>query len=153
MKCMSILIATVEQEVYRDTANMVIVPSIEGELAIMPGHAPLLASLRPGEIRIDCVRDQGCPSEGGCSTCRTDYMVVFGGFLEVQPDAIIILADAIERAKDIDEARAKQSVEQAKQMLSSSDKEQASKAMLDLEIAIAQLSVVRRNKKNPLMKP
>jgi len=150
---MSILIATVEQEVYRDTANMVIVPSVEGELAIMPGHTPLLASLRPGEIRIDCVSDQGCPSENGCSTCRTDYMVVFGGFLEVQPDAIIILADAIERAKDIDEARAKQSVEQAKQMLRSSDKEQASKAMLELELAIAKLRVARRNRKFPLMKP
>ncbi len=150
---MSILIATVEQEVYRGTANMVIIPSVGGELAIMPGHAPLLASLRPGEVRIDCVADQGCPSDGGCSTCRVDYMVVFGGYVEVQPDGVIILADAIEHAKDIDEARAKQAVEQAKQMLRSSNQEKANKAMLDLEVAIAQLRVVRRNRKHSLMKP
>jgi len=146
MKCMSILIATVEQEVYRGTASMVIVPSVDGEIAIMPGHAPLLATLRPGEVRIDCVDDKGCP-------CRTDDMVVFGGYVEVQPDGIIILADAIERAKDIDEARAKQAVVQAKGVLRSSDLEKASKAMLDLELAIAKLRVVRRKRKHPLMKP
>jgi len=146
MKCMSILIATVEQEVYRGTASMVIVPSVDGEIAIMPGHAPLLATLRPGEVRIDCVDDQGCP-------CRTDDMVVFGGYVEVQPDGIIILADAIERARDIDEARAQKAVVHAKEALRSSDLEKASKAMLELELAIAKLRVVRRNKKNPLMKP
>jgi len=146
MKCMRILIATVEQEVYRGTASMVVVPSVDGEIAIMPGHAPLLATLRPGEVRIDCVDDQGCP-------CQTDDMVVFGGYVEVQPDGIIILADAIERAKDIDESKAKQAAEQAKQMLRSSSQEKASKAMLDLELAIAQLRVVRRNRKHPLMNP
>ncbi len=146
MKCMSILIATVEQEVYRGTASMVIVPSVDGEIAIMPGHAPLLATLRPGEVRIDCVDDKGCP-------CRTDDMVVFGGYVEVQPDGVIILADAIERAKDIDEARAKKAVVQAKEVLRSSDLEKASKAMLELELAIAKLRVVRRNRKHPLMKP
>jgi len=125
---------------------MVIVPSVDGEIAIMPGHAPLLATLRPGEVRIDCVDDKGCP-------CRTDDMVVFGGYVEVQPDGVIILADAIERAKDIDEARAKKAVVQAKEVLRSSDLEKASKAMLELELAIAKLRVVRRNRKHPLMKP
>ncbi|MDQ6996753.1 MAG: ATP synthase F1 subunit epsilon [Mariprofundus sp.] len=146
MKCMSILIVTVEQEVYRGTASMVIVPSVDGEIAIMPGHAPLLATLRPGEVRIDCVDDKGCP-------CRMDDMVVFGGYVEVQPDGIIILADAIERAKDIDEARAKEAFVQSKEVLRSSDLEKASKAMLDLELAIAKLRVVRRNRKQSLMKP
>jgi len=146
MKCMSILIATVEQEVYRGTARLVVVPSVDGEIAIMPGHAPLLATLRPGEVRIDCIDDKGCP-------CQTDDMVVFGGYVEVQPDGVIILADAIERAKDIDEARAKQAVVEAKGVLRSSDVEKASKAMLDLELAIAKLRVARRNRKHSLMKP
>ncbi len=145
MKCMSILIATVEQEVYRGTASKVVVPSVDGEIAIMPGHAPLLASLRPGEVRIDCVDDQGCP-------CRMDDMVVFGGFLEVQPDGVIILADAIERAKDIDEARAKQTVVQSKEVLRSPDLEKASRALLDLELAVAKLRVIRRNRKSPHIK-
>ena len=124
---------------------MVVAPSVSGELAIMPGHAPLLVLLRPGELRVDCPANQGCPSEDDCTTCRSDYMVVLGGFLEVQADEVIILADAIERAKDIDEERTKQAVEQAKHALRTSDQEKATAALLDLELAIAKLRVVRRH--------
>jgi len=147
MKCMSILIATAELEVYRGRANMVIAPSVAGELAILPGHAPLLAVLRGGVIRIDC------PGDEPCAECHTDYMVVYGGFLEVQPDAITILADAIERADDIDAAQAKRAVEQAKTLLASSDRDKATRALLDLELAIAKLRVVRWNRRSSLMKP
>ena len=80
-------------------------------------------------------------------------MVVFGGYVEVQPDGVIILADAIERAKDIDESKARQAAEEAKRMLHSSSQEKANKAMLDLELAIAQLRVLRRYRKHSLMKP
>ncbi len=147
MKCMSVLIATAEQEVYRGQANMVIAPSVNGELAIMPSHAPLLAVLRPGEIRIDC------PEETQCDKCHTDYMVVFGGFLEVQPDGITILADAIERAEDIDANQARQAAQKAKELLNSPDKDKAMRALLDLELAIAKLRVARRNSKESFLKP
>jgi len=59
-----------------------------------------------------------------------------------------ILADAVERAADIDEAQAKHAAEQAKRMLDSSDKDKASRAHLELELVIAQLRVVRRNSKD-----
>jgi F-type H+-transporting ATPase subunit epsilon len=143
---MQVLIATAEQEIYRGQAGQVIAPSVGGEIAIMPGHAPLLARLRPGEVRIDC---QTVDREN----CQSIDIVVFGGFLEVQPDAIIILADAVERAEDIDAAQARKAVEQAKQLLNSPNKEIASKALLDLELAIAKLRVVRRNSKQSLLKP
>jgi len=146
-KCMSVLICTAEQEVYRGRASFVIAPSVSGDIGIMPGHAPLLARLKPGTIRIDCSGNQQC------AECHTDNMVVFGGYLEVQPDAIIILADAVERAKDIDAAQAKKALEQAKKLLSSPDKEIAVKAMLDLELAIAKLRVLRRNNKQSFMEP
>ncbi len=149
MKCMSVLIATAEQEVYRGRAKMLIAPSMAGEIAIMPGHIPLLAVLRPGEIRIDCPASD----EPACSDCHTDYMVVFGGYMEVQADSIIILADAVERAADIDEAQAKQAVKQAEKLLTSPDKEKVSRALLDLELAIAKLRVVRKNSRDSLMKP
>jgi len=144
---MQVLIATAEQEVYRGQANMVIAPSVSGSLAILPGHTPLLAVLRPGEIRIDCPADQEC------SQCHTDYMAVFGGYLEVQPDTVTILADAVERAEDIDAAQAQKAVEKARKLLSSPDKEIASKALLDLELAIAKLRVVRKNSPKSFMKP
>jgi len=147
MKCMEVLITTAEQEVYRGRASMVIAPSTRGEIAILPGHAPLLAILRPGEIRVDC------PVHADSSECHTDNMVVFGGYLEVQPDRITILADAIERAPDIDEAQAKYALKQAKKMLKSSDKCKASRALLDLDLAIAKLQVLRRNSNSSLFKP
>jgi len=83
----------------------------------------------------------------------TDHMVVFGGYLEVQPDTVTILADAVERAADIDEAKAKHAAREARRMLRSDNKEKASRAMLDLELAIARLRVVRRNSAQSLMKP
>lgn len=143
MKCMSVLIATAEQEVYRGKAGMLIASTVSGEIAILPGHAPLLAILRPGEVRVDCPANEQCPE------CHTDYMVVSGGYIEVQPDTITILADAIERAADIDEAQAKHAFTQAKKMLGSTDKEKSTRAMLDIELAIAQLKVVRRGSKKP----
>jgi len=144
---MSVLIATAEQEVFRGKASMLIAPSMEGELAILPGHAPLLAMLRPGEVRVDC------PAQGGGAPCESTDIVVFGGFLEVQPDAIIILADAVQRADEIDAAQARQAAENARKLLSSTDKEISVKAMLDLELAIAKLRVARKNSKQSLLKP
>lgn len=149
MKCMDVLIVTAEKEIYRGKAYKVVAPSESGEIAIMVGHAPLLAILRPGEIRIDCTTNP----QTECSECYTDCMVVFGGYLEVQPDSITILADAVERASEIDEAQAKQAVKQAKKMLESSDKNKVSRALLDLELAIAQLRIARKNSKKSFMKP
>jgi len=141
---MNVLIATIEQEIYRGRACMVIAPAVEGELSIMPGHAPLLAILRPGEVRIDCL--------GGNDSPTLD-IVVSGGFLEVQPDAVIILADTVVRDEDMGAAQAELAVEQARKMLQSSDKEKAGKAWLDLELAVAKLRVMRRKSKHSLMKP
>lgn len=146
MSTMSVLIATAENEIFRGEASKLIAYSVEGELAIIPGHAPLLATLRPGELRIDCLL------EGGRESCKTD-IVVFGGFLEVQPDSVIVLADAIERAKDIDIVQAKRAVERAKKQLASHDKNTSVKAILALEVAIAKLRVARRNSKQSLLKP
>jgi len=149
MKCIKVLIATAEKEIYRGKASMVIAPSVNGEVAIMPGHAPLLVLLKPGEIRIDC----SLSSEDPCNECHVDYMIVLGGYLEVQSDSLTILADAVERETDIDEAQAQQAIKQAKQMLKSPNKEKVSRALLDLELAIAQLSLIRRNSKQSFLKP
>lgn len=146
MSTMSVLIATAENEIFRGEASKLTAYSMEGELAIMPGHAPLLAILRPGELRIDCLL------EDGRERCKTD-IVVFGGFLEVQPDSVIVLADAVERAKDIDIVQAKRAVERAKKQLASHDKSTTVQAILALEVAIAKLRVARRNSKQSLLKP
>jgi F-type H+-transporting ATPase subunit epsilon len=86
-------IITAERQVYSDEVNTVVAPGVEGELGILPHHAPLITILKPGEV---LVRKDG----------QETYLFVSGGFLEVRPDKIIILADACERADEIDVERA-----------------------------------------------
>ena len=134
---MKIQIATAEGEVYRAKACSIVATTAEGELKIFSGHAPLLAILRPGVVRIDC--RPGC----NCPEVKHDEMVVLGGFIEVQPDSVTILADSVERSDQIDENRAKQAVRQAREQLRASPSENATNALMALEVAIARLRVAR----------
>ncbi len=86
-------IVTAERIVYSDEVDIVIAPSVDGQIAILPQHAPLMAMLEPGEL---LVRKDG----------DEQPMFVSGGFLEVQSDKVTILADTAERAEEIDSERA-----------------------------------------------
>lgn len=97
-------IITAERQVYSDEVNTVVAPGIEGELGILPHHAPLITILKPGEI---LVRKDG----------QETYLFVSGGFLEVRPEKIIILADACERADEIDMERAEAAKQRAEEGL------------------------------------
>jgi F-type H+-transporting ATPase subunit epsilon len=98
-------IVTAEQLVFSDDVDIVVAPGIDGELAILPSHAPLMTMLQPGELRV---------RKGGEET----FMAITGGFLEVRPDRVTILADAAERAEDIDAARAEEAKRRAEERLS-----------------------------------
>jgi len=138
---MKIHIATVEGEVYRAEACSVVATTADGEIKIFANHAPLLAVLRPGIVRIDCLPGCNCPE------IKRDEMVVLGGFMEVQPDAVTILADAIERSDQIDTSRARQAVELARGRFRVSRPEDVGKALLELEVAIAQLSIAGKKQR------
>ena len=97
-------IVTAEQSVFSDDVDMVIAPGVEGQLGILPHHAPLMASLQPGELLVR----KGDTEE---------ILVISGGFLEVRPDRVIILADAAERAEEIDVARAEEAKRRAEERL------------------------------------
>jgi len=97
-------IVTAERQVYSDEVDVIVAPGIEGELAILPHHAPLMTTLRPGELRV---------KQGG----EEFSLAVTGGFLEVRPDRVTILADAAERAEEIDIARAEEAKRRAEEQL------------------------------------
>jgi len=142
---MDILITTVKKEVYRHRACSLTATTAEGELKILPSHAPLLAVLRPGVLMIECMPD--CQS----SETRCDSMVILGGFIEVQPDSVIVLADNIERADDLNEQMAAQAVEQAKKDWETASKgaqEKQMEAHIALEIALAKMYIVKHKVKN-----
>jgi F-type H+-transporting ATPase subunit epsilon len=97
-------IITAERQVFSDDVNIVVAPGVEGELGILPHHAPLITILKPGEVLI---RKDG----------QETYLFVSGGFLEVRPEKILILADACERADEIDIERAEAAKRRAEEGL------------------------------------
>lgn len=97
-------IVTAERIVFTGDVDMVVAPGIEGALGILPRHAPLLTALQVGELRIKQGREE-------------ILMAVTGGFMEVLPNKVIILADAAERAEEIDVARAQEARRRAESRL------------------------------------
>lgn len=97
-------IVTAERTVYSDEVDMVIAPGIEGELGILPRHAPLLTALQVGELRI---KKRG----------REELFAIGGGFMEVRPDHVIVLADTAEYAEEIDVERAEAARQRAETLL------------------------------------
>lgn len=104
MPTMRLEIITAERQIFSDEVNLVVAPGIEGELGILPHHAPLMTILKPGELRIKKGDEE-------------IFMAVSGGFLEVRPDKVIILADACERAEEINIERAEAAKSRAEQLL------------------------------------
>ena len=98
-------IVSAEAKIFSGTATMLHASGEMGDLGILPRHAPLLTKLKPGEVRVE--------REGG----EEEFYYISGGMLEVQPHCITVLADTAVRAKDLDEAAAKQAKERAEQVL------------------------------------
>ena len=86
-------IVTAERVVYSDEVDVVVAPGIQGQLGILPHHAPLMTTLQPGELLVR----KGAEEQS---------IFVSGGFLEVRGDKVVVLADTAERAEEIDIARA-----------------------------------------------
>jgi len=97
-------IVTAERVAYSGDVDVVVAPGSEGQLGILPHHTPLMTALLPGELRI---------KKGG----EELLLAITGGFLEVRPDRVVILADAAERAEEIDVARAEAARQRAKERL------------------------------------
>jgi len=128
-------VVTAERLVYSDSADMVIAPGTEGELGILPHHTPLMTLLKPGELRIKKGSEEA-------------ELAVTGGFLEVRPDHVIVLADAAERAEEIDEARAEMAKKRAEARLSQPTAEtDKARAEAALRRAMVRLDIVEKRKK------
>ncbi len=131
---MMLEIITAERQVYSDEVDMVIAPGVDGQLGILPKHAPLMTILKPGELTI---RKDG----------QDTYVAVSGGFMEVLGNRVSVLADACERSDEIDEERAQQAMQQAQERLANrgSDME-LEQAMASIQRAQTRLNLVRRRR-------
>jgi F-type H+-transporting ATPase subunit epsilon len=124
-------LVTAERRVLSQEADFVVAPGIEGDLGVLPRHIPLLTPLRTGEIM---VRNEG----------REEFFFVSGGFLEVLPDKVVILADVAERAEDIDEARAQEARKSAQEALAQDEGDADAAAQLERAIFRIRVAEVRR---------
>lgn len=132
-------IVTAERSVYSEDVDMVIAPGVEGQLGILPHHAPLMTMLMPGELIV---------KKGGDELC----LAISGGFLEVRPDRVIVLADAAERAEEIDVSRAEEAKRRAEQLLAEkyAPAADAARAEAALRRSLIRLKVAtRRRRRRP----
>ncbi len=129
-------IVSAEREIFSGVVEMVIASGELGEIGISPGHAPLLTVLKPGEIRVML--------PGG----EEEIYYVSGGMLEVQPYYVTVLADAVERADDLDEAAALAAKARAEEAIASKGTEiDYSMAATELARAVAQIRALQKVRK------
>jgi F-type H+-transporting ATPase subunit epsilon len=129
-------IVSADESLFSGFVKMIVATGSLGELGITPGHAPLLSDLRPGPVRL--VKENG----------EEEVYYLSGGYLEVQPGSIAILADTAVRAGDIDEAAAAEAMKTAEQAIANQSSEiEYSKAASMLAEATAQLRTVQTLRK------
>ncbi len=129
-------IVSAEGEIFSGEASMVFVPAIMGDIGIAPRHAPLLTTLRPGEVRVQT-------PEGG-----EQFFFVSGGAIEIQPHLVTVLADTALRAHDLDEAAAVQAKQRAEEALRNrDDKMDTAKLQAELAQAAAQIRAIEKLRK------
>src|SRR4030095_12708895 len=126
-------IVSAEGEIFSGEASMVVVPAVMGDIGIAPRHAPLLTTLRPGEIRVQT------------PTGEEQFFYVSGGALEIQPHLVTVLADTALRAHDLDEAAAVQAKQRAEEALRNrDDKMDTAKLQAELAQAAAQIRAIEK---------
>lgn len=134
MPKLNVEIVTTERIVYSGEVDAVIAPGSEGQLGILPHHAPLMTSLSAGELVLRNGKEE-------------EILAISGGFIEVRPERVIILADQAERAEDIDISRAeaarRKAEERLKQGPSGTEEDRADAA---LRRALVRLSVAEKVK-------
>jgi F-type H+-transporting ATPase subunit epsilon len=132
-------IVTPERQVFADDVDAVVLPGSEGELGVLPHHAPLITTLGLGELRI---RKSGVE----------DHFAIVGGFLQVRPDKVVVMAETADMASEIDLERAMEARREAERALETGYHEGAdlAAARAALQHALLRIRVAeRRHREGP----
>jgi F-type H+-transporting ATPase subunit epsilon len=129
-------IVTPEKVVYQDLVESVSIPTVDGEITVLPGHIPIISGVKAGELRIKKGTSQ-------------DMFSITRGVAEVDGHTITILTDAAEKAEDIDEKRAEEARKKAKDLMSSTkvDEEGYADAVAQLERALSRMRIARKKRR------
>src|SRR4249919_784314 len=132
-------IVTPERLAYSDSVDAVVLPGIEGELGVLPHHAPLVSMLGVGELRI---------RKGGTE----ESFAIAGGFLQVRPDKVVVMAETADLASEIDLEKAQEARREAERALETGFSEAADLAAARAQLATALLQIrvaERRHREGP----
>ena len=130
-------IVTAERLVFSEDIDALVAWGVEGQLGILPHHAPLMTMLQPGDLMIRKNKEE-------------EYLAISGGFLEVRPDKVIILADACERVDEIDIARAEEAKKRAQETMRSAPLSvEAGVAEAALRRSLARLKAAEKRRRQP----
>lgn len=129
-------IATPERVVFKDEVDSITLPTVMGEITILPNHIPLISVLKTGEITVKNGEDEFS-------------MAVAGGFVEVLSEKVVVLADRAERSEEIDVARAEAAMERARKLREEKNVDTVEFAALSAQIEkeMARLRVGRKQQK------
>jgi F-type H+-transporting ATPase subunit epsilon len=133
-------IITAERQVYSDDVTSLTAPGTEGTLGILAHHAPLMTIIQPGQL---VIKKDG----------QEQYLIVTGGFLEVRPDSVIVLADAAEYSEEIDVSRAEEAKRRAEERLKTAgtgEEVDRFRAEAALRRAVARLKVAEHRKRRTM---
>ena len=131
-------VVSAESLIFSGEAEFVTLPGEAGELGIYPKHTPLITRIKPGAVRIKVAGRE-----------EEEFVFVAGGLLEVQPNAVTVLADTAIRGHDLDEAKAIEAKKLAEEALVNKEsKIDYAKAQSELATAIAQLAAIARLRKS-----
>ena len=130
-------IVSAERSLFSGEANFVVVPGVDGELGIFPNHTPLLTKIKPGTLKFHA-KDES----------EESLFFVAGGFLEVQPTVVTVLADTVIRGEEIDQARAEDARRNAEEAIAKApeDKIALATAQAELSYAMAELRTLQKYK-------
>jgi F-type H+-transporting ATPase subunit epsilon len=127
-------VVSAEEGIFSGEAEFVVLPGEAGELGIYPRHTPLITRIKPGVVRI---RQSGAAEE--------DQVFVAGGILEVQPNVVTVLADTAIRAKDLDEAKASESLRAAEEARKNATSDlEIAKVEAEISALAAQLAAIKK---------
>ena len=127
-------VVSAEQQIWSGEAEFVVLPGEMGELGVYPRHTPLITRIKAGEVRIKL-------PDGGAE----ELIFVAGGYLEVQPKVVTVLADTAIRGHDLDEAKALEAKKRAEEALATAkDKQEVATVEAELAALAAQLAAIRK---------
>jgi F-type H+-transporting ATPase subunit epsilon len=135
-----LIVVTPERQLLRESVVEVTVPGLEGQLGILPGHAPLMTELGIGEL-----------SYRTSTSSHPIVLAVISGFGEVLPDRVTVLAETAERAEEIDLARAEEAKARAEKRLAAGDPNiDWDRANIALQRSIIRIQIARKYRGVPI---